>query len=324
MDVRGYSIFIMIPGYNCETAEEVALQHNIAMATREESDKDFCWLLVEGHIVEPTNKHEAQIMLQGMADLLDLLAGDPCIASSSYAGAAELVSQHERTINRLMQDPGEPYFLLRLLNQVNHENYFLFREFFDNIKATGTGCYQMTMDGVNRHDKEIGRLFEGLKMSRTIDLKLPPNFLSLLEPQKREEKIPHGRRGGGGGGGGGVNGRKRKRTKVTPVDGDRPAPAPSKKAKRDAWSAPKGVANPLDTYSPNTITCNVNRDQFSQIKIKHHTKQHGRDDFALSLLCLSYQVEGFCPCGTKCLQNHRSRTAMLNPKNCQNFEDRLK
>ena len=130
---------MMIPGYGCETADEAALQHNISMKTGEESDEDFRLVLGEYNIVEPTTEHEAHVMFQGVANFLELLADGPCIASSGYALAAELVLEHGRVINRLMRDPNEPHFLLWLLNQVDQENYFLFREFFNDIKATGSG-----------------------------------------------------------------------------------------------------------------------------------------------------------------------------------------
>ena len=81
------------------------------------------------------NKHEALVMLQGITDLLELLADGPCIASSGYALAAELWEQHGQTIHRLTRDQQEPHFLLWLLNQIDQENYFLFRDLFTEIQV---------------------------------------------------------------------------------------------------------------------------------------------------------------------------------------------
>ena len=99
MDVGGLSVFLMIPGYSSETAQEVALQHDISMRTGDDSDDDFCRLLGADNIVAPRNEHEALVMLQGITDSLDLLADGPCIASSGYALAAELWVQHAQHIH---------------------------------------------------------------------------------------------------------------------------------------------------------------------------------------------------------------------------------
>mmetsp|Transcript_18435 Transcript_18435/g.20845 ORF Transcript_18435/g.20845 Transcript_18435/m.20845 type:complete len:81 (+) Transcript_18435:2140-2382(+) len=72
MDEGGCSVFKMIPGYSSETANEVALQHYIAMRTEEDSDEDFCRLLEECNIVDPMNEHEALVILQGITDFLEL------------------------------------------------------------------------------------------------------------------------------------------------------------------------------------------------------------------------------------------------------------
>ena len=80
--IGGCSVFMMIPDYSRETAQEVALHYNISMRTEEDSDEDFRRLLGECNIVEPMNEHEALVMLQGITDLLEFLADGPCIISS--------------------------------------------------------------------------------------------------------------------------------------------------------------------------------------------------------------------------------------------------
>ena len=180
---------MMITGYSSETALEVALQHDISMRTGEDSDNDFRRLLGNNNIVGSMNEHEALVILQGITNFLDLLVDGPCrcIVSSGYALVAELWEQYGQDIHQLTRDPREPYFLLQLLNQIDQEKYFLFRDLFTNIQTTGPGRYRMTIRDVYRRDEEINKMFENLKRNRTTDLKLPRNFLSLLEPKQQQK-----------------------------------------------------------------------------------------------------------------------------------------
>ena len=202
MAVGDLTIFMMIPGYSYETAKELALQHNISMRIREEgSDEDFRSLLGKGNIVTPLNAHKGLIMLQGMAEFLVLMVNGPCIASSGYALVAKLWAQYSQEIHQLTRDSRESHFLLRLLNQIDQENHLLFKDLFNNIQETGPGMYRLKTSMVHKRDEEIKRIFDNLKRGCTYEIKLPDNFLSLLEPNQRQK----GTRGhGGGGGGGGV------------------------------------------------------------------------------------------------------------------------
>ena len=113
------------------------------------------------------------------------------------------------------------------------------------------------MHYVHKRDEEINRILENLKRSCTTELKLQPNFLSLLEPNQRQK----GTRGRGGGGGGGRAGggsdkvREPKRKKLDDEGRDAKKPSP------DAWSAPDSVANPVSTFFSNKGDGKVNKER---------------------------------------------------------------
>ena len=133
------------------------------------------------------------------------------------------------------------------------------------------------MRGVLKRDKVINLIFENLKRSRTTNLKLPPNFISLLEPQQQQ----NGTRSHGGGvegsgrgrvggrvGGGVDKGRESKRIKISPANW-----VDTKKKHPDAWSVPASVANSVATYVSNKGNGKVYRERCESIKFKHHEKR---------------------------------------------------
>ena len=79
----------------------------------------------------------------------------------------------------------------------------------------------------------------------------------------------------------------------------------------------------MATYFPDTAEGNVSKTRVAKIKFPHHaTKDGSRDrDFAQSSICLPFQVAGYCPLGTYCTENHRSRSAMLRKKQGVNVEE---
>ena len=304
MAVGGLTIFMMIPGYTYETAKELALQHDINMQTgEEESDEDFRSLLGKAHTVPPVNKHEGFIMLQGMTEFLVLMADGPCVASSGYALAAKLWKEYSQEIYQLTRSSQEPHFLLRLLTEIDKENHLLFKALFQDIQEAGNGSYCHKMSMVHKQDEEISRIFDNLVRGRTHDLKLPDNFLLLLESNQR-----CGKGGGGGGGGGGGDAEPpTKRMRITQGSEDRN----TQKQSPDNWSAPSSVTDPVATFFPNKGNNKVNRERWMKIKFKHHQKLPSSDEFAQTHLCLDYQVAGYFKFGTKCNNNHRSCKQML-------------
>ena len=295
-------VFMMIPGYTYETAKELALQHDINMQTGEEkSDEDFRSLLVKANIVPPANEHEGLIMLQGMTEFLELMADGPCIASTGYALAAELWEQYSQEIHQLTQNSQESHFLLRLLSQIDQENHILFKALFRDIQETGKGPYRFKMSMVHKRDEEISRIFDNLTRGRTYDLKLPDNFLLLLDSNQRQ-KGSCGQGGGGGGGGGSDADPPTKRMRITQGSDGRD----TQKQAPDIWSEPSSVKDPVATFFSNKGNGKVNWERWVKIKFKHHKKLPGSDNFAQTHLCLDYQVAGYCKFGTRCDKNHRS------------------
>ena len=72
----------------------------------------------------------------------------------------------------------------------------------------------------------------------------------------------------------------------------------------------------MATYFPDTPEGNVSKTHVAKIKFDHHATKDGSRDraFVQSSICLPFQVAGYCPRGTHCTDNHRSRTAMLRKK----------
>ena len=88
---------MMIPAYLSTTAEEAALKQSLAMqSTGEKSDADLVKLLRESQIVAPITDDQVFDMFNMLSEFSEILAGNkPCIASSGYAKAAELVGEHD-------------------------------------------------------------------------------------------------------------------------------------------------------------------------------------------------------------------------------------
>ena len=107
------------------------------------------------------------------------------------------------------------------------------------------------------------------KKSCTENLKLPPNILFILQLQQQRFDW----RGQGWGGDGGWN---EQQDVIPPAakriknNSDKKVANTNKPNKRDAWSAPEGVANPITTYFYDTADGNVNKTCFVKIKLKHH------------------------------------------------------
>ena len=107
MDFGGSTSFMMIPGYQSTTAEEAALKQSLAMQSEgEKSDADLVKLLGESQIVAPITDDQVYQMFHTLSQFFEILAGKkPCIASSGYAQAAELVLAHGRDIDKTKNDP---------------------------------------------------------------------------------------------------------------------------------------------------------------------------------------------------------------------------
>ena len=102
---------MMIPGYQSTTAEEAALKQSLAMQSEgEKSDADLVKLLGDSQIVAPITDDQVYQMFHTLSKFFEILAGNkPCIASSGYAQAAELVLAHGRDIDKIKNDPDEEY-----------------------------------------------------------------------------------------------------------------------------------------------------------------------------------------------------------------------
>ena len=306
MAVGGLTVFLMIPGYTIETAKELGLQHDINMREGEEGSYEaFRSLLGKANVVPPTNESEGLHMLQAMTDFLIRMADGPCMASSGYALAAELWDDYSQQIYKLTRSPQEPHFLLRLLSAIDMENYLLFKALFRDIQEAGKQPYHFRKELVERRDAEITQLFVNLERGRTSDLNLPDQFLSLLDSNQSKK----GRGQGGGGGGGGDTVPPSKRMKITKEKGARNDQC---KLSQDQWQAPASEADPIATYFSTQGNGKVSREQWMEIKFKHHRKTPGGDTFAETPLCLPFQVEGYCKDGSTCKSNHRSRKRMLD------------
>ena len=111
MDFGGCTSFMMIPGYQSTTAEEAALKQSLAMQSEgEKSDADLVKLLGDSQIVAPITDDQVYQMFHTLSKFFEILAGNkPCIASSGYAQAAELVLAHGRDIDKIKNDPDEEY-----------------------------------------------------------------------------------------------------------------------------------------------------------------------------------------------------------------------
>lgn len=109
----------------------------------------------------------------------------------------------------------------------------MFQDFYDDIKLTGDGLYQVNPSRIFDRNKEIVRIFEGIKRNN-FGGQLPQSFLELLLPDGRPPKKPrknptkdHNKGAGQAGGGG----------------GGRVSVGRTQKAKSDPWSAPASVTN---------------------------------------------------------------------------------
>lgn len=131
----------------------------------------------------PATAHDAYIMFQGVGDFLETLANGACIASTGNTLAAILILKHGPKINRLMKDQGKPYFLIKLLHQVDRECHFLFKEFYNDIKLTGPNLYQVYSSKIATRNMEITRILDGLKRNDISRHKLPSGLLALLQPR---------------------------------------------------------------------------------------------------------------------------------------------
>ena len=102
IEFGGCTSFMMIQGYLSTTAEEAALKQSLAMQSEgEKSDADLVKLLGESQIVAPITDDQVFQMFHTLSQFFEILAGKkPCIASSGYAQAAELVLAHGRDIDK--------------------------------------------------------------------------------------------------------------------------------------------------------------------------------------------------------------------------------
>ena len=183
MDFGGSTSFMMIPGYQSTTAEEAALKQSLAMQSEgEKSDADLVKLLGESQIVAPTTDDQVYQMFHTLSQFFEILAGKkPCIASSGYAQAAELVLAHGRDIDKTKNDPNEEYFLLRLCHSVDLECHFLFESLFRDILSTGNDTYSINLcRELRTRNDNIDKIFHGLKRGDTGAIKFPSNVLALV------------------------------------------------------------------------------------------------------------------------------------------------
>ena len=196
MDFGGCCSFMMIPGYLSTTAEEAALKQSLAMQLAgEKSDADLVKLLGESQIVAPITDNHVFNMFNTLSKFFEILARKkPCIASSGYAKAAELVGEHGRDIDKLKDDPSEGNFLLRLCHSVDLECRFLFLALFKDILSTGTGTYSMNLrrEIRNRND-DIEKIFHGLKRGDTNTITFPSNVLALVHSHHQQQQRSDGR-----------------------------------------------------------------------------------------------------------------------------------
>ena len=171
-----------------------------------------------------------------LSQFFEILAGKkPCIASSGYAQAAELVLAHGRDIDKTKNDPNEEYFLLRLCHSVDLECRFLFESLFRDILSTGNDNYSINLRRELRtRNDNMERIFHGLKRGDTGAIKFPSHVLSLVYSHSRQQQLSDGRSRGGGN----IFPPAAKRPKNNNNDGERRL-ANTHKPKRDAWSAPK-------------------------------------------------------------------------------------
>ena len=312
MDLGGCCSFLMIPGFLNTTAEEAALKQSLAIQSEgAKSDADLIQLLGESQIVAPITDDQVFDMFDSLSKFFMILAGNkPCIASTGYAKAAQLINEHGRDIDNLMSDPDEENILLRLCHSVDLEMRFLFQRLFKDILKTDTGTYSISYRQIRKRDELIEDIFDGLKRGNTGCLKLPPTVLALVHSknQHQQQQRSVGRRQVGGL----LPPPPPKRHKTNNDTGGEDRTM--KKPRPDAWSAPQGVSNPIATYFPDTEAGNVNRARFAKIKLKHHAQIAGSHDFSQSSICLPFQLEGFCPLGRHCTENHRSRTAIMRSK----------
>ena len=116
-------------------------------------------LLGNAQYIKPTTAHEAWVMLKGTTDFLQELGDGIYIASTGYALAATLMLKHGWYITCLMLDEDKPHFLMQLLHQIDWECHFLFQEFFDDIKATGSLPYRVNERRIDKCDSEIEDMF---------------------------------------------------------------------------------------------------------------------------------------------------------------------
>ena len=308
---------MMIPGYLSTTAEEAALKQSLAIQSEEaKSDADLIKLLGESHIVAPTTDDQVFDIFESLSKFFMILAGNkPCIVSTGYAKAAQLVGEHGRDIYKLMNDPDEENISLHLCHSVDLEMRFLFQRLFKDILATGTGTYSIVYRQIKNRDEFIKNIFDGLKRGNTGSLKLPSTVLALVHSKQQQQQRSVGRRQVGG-----LLPPPAKRSKNDNNNGN----THKQKLQSDAWSIPDGVSNPITTYFPDSAEGNVNRTRVAKIKFNHHQKHKNDGEFLQSSICLPYQLEGFCPNGTKCTQNHRSKKKLLKPRDGRIVEEKVK
>ena len=325
MDLGGCCSFLMIPGFLNTTPEEAALKQSLAIQSEgAKSDADLIQLLGESQIVAPITDDQVFDMFDSLSKFFMILAGNkPCIASTGYAKAAQLINEHGRDIDNLMRDPDEENILLRLCHSVDLEMRFLFQRLFRDILATDTGTYSISYRKIRKRDELIEDIFDGLKRGNTGCLKLPSTVLALVHSKQQQQQQQQQQRSVGRRQVGGLLPPPPKRIKNDNNDGDRKL-ANTHKPRSDEWSSPEGVANPIATYFPDTAAGNVNKTRVAKITFNHHTTKPGGRDFDQSSLCLPFQFEGFCPLGVHCSDNHRSRTALLRKKHGTKAEAEVK
>ena len=86
------------------------------------------------------------------------------------------------------------------------------------------------------------------------------------------------------------------------------------------WNAPADVANPESAYFLNTADGNANRICIAKLKFEHYRKATGTNQFALSSMCVPFQMDQTCKNGNRCTFNHRSRKGLSYLQNSATTE----
>ena len=310
MEFGGCCSFLIVPGYLSTTAEEAARKQSLAMQSEgEKSDADLVKLLGASQVVAPITDDQVCHLFHTLSKFFEILARKkPCIASSGYALAAELVLEHGRDIDKVKNDPDEEYFLLHLCHSVDLDCRFLFQSFFQDILSIGINTYSINLCQVlRRQNDDIEKILHGLKRGNTSAIKFPSNLLALVHSHSQQQSSIERSRGKGG-----------DIDHITPPAKQRKTDNDSgrimRKHQPDAWSAPPGVTNPIATYFPDTETGNANKARVAKIKLRHHAMTQGSQELIQSPICLPFHFEGSCPVGKRCTENHHSRSAIMKSK----------